>query len=130
MLRKWFILSILSFLMLSLTLGCGIPQEQYDALAAELSAAQNELQSVKAELGSNQSKVSELTSSLEKSQGELQSTRADLKSTQSELDSAKESLAAIEEVYPPRDFTSLTELEEWLRKNNVSERPITEYGDE
>ena len=29
-----------------------------------------------------------------------------------------------------RDFSSLTELEEWLQANDVSERPIAEYASE
>jgi hypothetical protein len=39
-------------------------------------------------------------------------------------------LAAIQEVYPPRDFSSLNELEEWLLENDVSDKPITEYAED
>jgi outer membrane murein-binding lipoprotein Lpp len=33
-------------------------------------------------------------------------------------------LADIQQVYPPRDFSSLSELTDWLLQNDVSERPL------
>ena len=39
----------------------------------------------------------------------------------------KAELAEIKEVYPPRDFSSLSELRDWLLENDVSEKPITTY---
>ena len=126
-----------------LVLGCGIPQEDYDNAVSQLNTAQNELQSVKNELASTQSEVSDLTLDLEKSQNELQSVKDilasaqseiseltsnleknqnDLVLTQDELKDTKEKLATIENVYPPREFSSATELKEWLRTNNISER--------
>jgi hypothetical protein len=132
-------LALTIFLSLSwLLMGCGISQESYDKVAAQLDAAQRETQSVKTQLESSQSKVSELTSNLEKSQTELQSNKAELGSSQSkvselisnlennqtELDSAKEKLASIEKVYPPRQFSSSKELKEWLSINDKSEKPF------
>ena len=49
---------------------------------------------------------------------------------QSEYDTLKAELDGIKEVYPPRDFSSIAELEDWLSTNDVSEEPITEYADE
>lgn len=48
--------------------------------------------------------------------------------SQSDYEAVKQELAEIKEVYPPRDFSSLTELEDWLAENDVSERPATEYA--
>lgn len=31
---------------------------------------------------------------------------------------------------PPRDFASLTELREWVERNDVSNKPTTEYADD
>ena len=36
----------------------------------------------------------------------------------------------VKEVYPPRDFSSLSELQDWLRANDVSDRPTTEYAED
>ena len=121
-----------------LVLGCGIPQEDYDKVVSQLDTAQNklastqlkvsdltsdleksqnDLQSVKDILASTQSEISDLTSDLEKSQN-------DLELTQDELDDTKDKLATIEKVYPPRQFSSSTELKEWLKTNDKSETPF------
>ena len=47
-----------------------------------------------------------------------------------DYEAAKEELAQMKELYPPRDFSSLRELEDWLRANDVSERPVSEFADE
>ena len=39
-------------------------------------------------------------------------------------------LAEIKEVYPPRDFSSLSQLQDWLLANDVSEKPTTTYADD
>jgi hypothetical protein len=49
---------------------------------------------------------------------------------QSDYDTLEAELDGIKEVYPPVDFSSIAELEDWLSTNNVSEEPITEYADE
>lgn len=109
--RQW--LLVVSFLLLFILLiaGCGIPQDQYDMVLVDLEDAQRELLSVKTELAASQSKVSNLTSSLDRSKADL--------------DAAKEKLVKLEEVYPPRDFSSSTELRDWLAANGVSESQTT-----
>jgi hypothetical protein len=92
-----------------LAVGCGIPQEQYDAVVAERDSIQAELQSAKSELTDSQSKVSELTSQLEGKEAELEAT--------------KKELTDIKNVYPLSDFASVTELRDWLKTNDVSEQP-------
>ncbi|UCB42061.1 MAG: hypothetical protein JSV77_06200 [Dehalococcoidales bacterium] len=49
---------------------------------------------------------------------------------QNEYDILKAELDGIQEVYPPRDFSSISELEDWLSTNDVSEEPLVEYADE
>jgi len=48
--------------------------------------------------------------------------------SQSEYEAVSEELAEIKEVYPPRDFSSLSELQDWLDANDVSEKPATTYA--
>jgi hypothetical protein len=94
-----------------LFVGCGVPQEDYDAVVAERDSAQAELQSVKTELSASQAKVSELTSSVEKQAAELETINAEL--------------VHIKEVYPPRHFNTVKELQDWLNENDASERPAS-----
>lgn len=73
--KGWFLVGVIFLLVPWVLVGCGIPQEQYDATVAELDKAQQELQSVKAELGTTQAKVAELTSDLSKTQTELEAAQ-------------------------------------------------------
>ena len=59
-------------------------------------------------------------------QSEYEASQADYDELNANYVAKKNELAEIKEVYPPRDFSSLSELQEWLLKNDVSERaPIT-----
>ena len=49
--------------------------------------------------------------------------------SQSDYDAVKNELDAIKEVYPPGEFSSRIELEDWLSKNNISEKPDSTYVD-
>jgi chromosome segregation ATPase len=102
MVGRWLLIGGLLLLVSLLFIGCGVPQQDYDAVVAERDSAQTELQSVKTELSASQAKVSELTSSIETLAAELET---------------------IKEVYPPRHFNTVKELQDWLDENDVSERP-------
>ena len=39
-------------------------------------------------------------------------------------------LAEIKKVYPPQDFSSLSQLQDWLLENDVSEKPDTTYAED
>jgi len=112
MAKRWLLIGGTLLLVPLLVVGCGVPQEQYAALASDLSKAQQELQSVKAELTAAQAKVSELTSSLERTQSDLEAAQAD-------LDATKEELTEISEVCPARDFSLRKVLVDWLLANKV-----------
>jgi len=112
--RRWFLIASFFLMMVLFAGGCGVSQDAYDAVVADLEKAQQELLSIKAELAASQSRASELKNSLEES-------IADLEVTEAELEAAKEELAKIGKVYPPRDFSSSTELRDWLAANDVSE---------
>ncbi len=91
--KRWLMVGMVILLVTWLLSGCGIAQEEYDTVVADLSTAQGELQSVKAELASAQAKVSELTSSLEKAGTELEAKKAELGTSQ---DKASELTSSLE----------------------------------
>ena len=64
--KRWFLVGMIFLLLPWLLVGCGVAQEEYDAVVSDLGTSQQELQSVRAELETAQAKNSELTSSLEK----------------------------------------------------------------
>ena len=95
------LIGIVLSLVLSLTAGCGIAQEEYDSMVSEFSKAQQELKSARAELGEAQTKLSGLTSSLEKTKAELEAAQsnnseltASLENTQTELEKIKSEYAS------------------------------------
>ena len=58
-----------------------------------------------------------------------QALENDFNSLQTEYDAVKNELSSIQEVYPPREFSSRTELEDWLFLNDASEKPASTYVD-
>jgi len=50
--------------------------------------------------------------------------------SEAEYEALEAELNDLKEVCPPRDFSSLSELEDWLSNNDISEEPITEYADD
>ncbi len=100
--------AVILCLAIVLLAGCGVPQSEYEALQADYQALQAELQTA---------------------QSDLASLQADYDALNVDYQTASEELAQIQEVYPPRDFSSITELDEWLLANDVSERPVTQYAD-
>jgi len=133
-----------------LLVGCGVKQEVYDSVVADLNTAQQELQSVRAELSGTQGELETNKTELEATEEELAAKKTELESSQSELTSllaekdilitekaalqtdyddlndehnaVKQEMADIKEVYPPRHFSSKKELQDWLNENDVSER--------
>ena len=79
---KIILIGVVLSLVLSLTAGCGVAQEEYDSMTSELSKAQQELQSVRAELGEARAKLSELTSSLTELTSSLEGAKAELEAAQ------------------------------------------------
>jgi len=79
MMKKWFLVGVMLLLASSLVVGCGVPQEDYDAVVAERDAAQAEATSLQSELAGVQ--------------GELDDTKRDLSTTESNLATAESNLA-------------------------------------
>lgn len=117
MVKTWFLTGVV-LLLLCLLVGCGVAQEQYDAVVADLGKAQQELQSVKAELGTTQAKASELTSSLEKANTELETSQTKV----SELTSSLEKAQAELEVTKAKNSELTSSLDESRSKNQALEQ--------
>jgi len=97
MARKWFLLSIVLLFIPCLVFGCGVGQEQYDAVVAERGNAQQELQTVKAELGKTKIELATAKANLDKAMTELAGGKiapqeTDLDRTKAELAVAKSDL--------------------------------------
>jgi septal ring factor EnvC (AmiA/AmiB activator) len=121
--KQWFLLAFSMLLMALLVVGCGIPQDQYDAVVTERDSAQTELQSVKAELQSVKTELQSVNTELTASQSKVSELTSNLDGKKAELEATKKELADIKSVYPLRDFASVSELKDWLRANDVSEQP-------
>jgi type II secretory pathway pseudopilin PulG len=74
------------------------------------------LSSVEDDLAAAEQQVSSLSS-------QLQQAQTDKNQLQSDLDTANAELAAIQMVYPPRNFSSASDLEDWLLSNGISLQP-------
>lgn len=115
---KWFLIGLVVFCLAIIPLaGCGVPQSEYEALQAEHAALVEENGSLKAELAGVQSDLTSLQTDYDTLKGDHDKLNADYEAANAEL-------AGIKEVYPPRDFSSLSELQDWLLANDVSERPV------
>lgn len=151
---KW-LLAGLSVLILTLVLlaGCGVSKSDYEALQAEKTALETEKTALQAEKQTLQNDYDLLTTEhealqTEKStleaekqnltadygqlntqhetlQTELNALQEEKESLQTDYSALDSELTEIKKVYPPRDFSSRRELEEWLYANDVSEKPTT-----
>lgn len=100
---KWLLTgSAVLCLAIVLLAGCGgVPKADYDALLDE----NEDLQS------------------------DLASLQADYNELNSNYQAVSSELAQLQAICPPQDFSSISELEDWLRDNDVSDEPITTYAD-
>ena len=114
---KWLPIILVVILSVVPLVGCvGVSQSKYEALQAKHEALQAERASL----------VAENTSV----KGQLEEVQSDLTSVQADYEAANQELTEIKEVYPPRDFSSLRELQDWLLANDVSKRPITAIAED
>jgi outer membrane murein-binding lipoprotein Lpp len=129
----------LSIVVLTLVLftGCGVAQSDYDALQTQKTALetekqtlQNENKALKSERDAAEAEAQTLKADNDKLNADYSALQSELSALQDEKDSlssdyniVNNELTEIKKVYPPRDFTSRRELEEWLYANDVSEKP-------
>lgn len=94
-LRKgWFLVVMMFLLVPCILVGCGVAQEEHDAVVAQLGTAQQEVHSIKAEMDASQAKVSELTLSLGEAETELEAKRAQISELNSSLERSEAELEA------------------------------------
>lgn len=91
MLKRWFIIGVMLLLASLLVVGCGVPQEEHDAVVAERDSTLAELQSVQSELNSTQSE-------LDSTQSELNSTQAEASDLSSELEQKQQQLSEVQSI--------------------------------
>lgn len=89
------LIGVVVLLLLLITLPSCVSKSAYETLSDQVATLQEE----KADLEAKNAKL-----------------QADLGPVQADLD-------ALNKVYPPRDFSSLEELQNWLLANDVSDRP-------
>ncbi len=107
----WLLIGVIvSVLAIVLLAGC-VSKSEFEAVAAEKESLEVEKQSLQAEKAA-------LEADKESLQADYSKLTVDYKSANTEL-------AEIKAVYPPRNFSSSHELEEWLLANDVSERPAS-----
>ena len=94
--KRWFLAGMVLLLVPGLIGGCGVAQEQYDTVAADLGKAQQEVQSVKAELEAAEAGVSELTASLENAETELEAAQTENSELTSGLTQSQSELEAVQ----------------------------------
>ena len=92
---------------------CGISADVHDAVVAEKEAAQASVTQLEQEKETALASVTQL-------EQENESVKADLAKAQGTV----ENLNAI---YPPKRFKDRNAIAEWLRNDDISERPITTY---
>lgn len=86
-----------------------VSRSQYSDLQADLDAAQEQNTSLSTQVQQLQSDKNQL--------------QADYDELNADYDEVSQQLADIQEVYPPREFSSSNELQEWLNANAVSVLP-------
>ena len=136
--KRWFLVGMIFLLVPWLFGGCGIAQEQYDAIVADLGKAQQEMQSLKAAhdkvITENKDLQAENTSlmtekeSLEADYSKLKTENAvvtrELAKIKESYEGVYQELIALQVVYPPKYFSTSQELESWIQSNAISDTPI------
>ncbi len=112
--------------------GCGVSQADYDELFAQKTALETEKQALQGQYDDLMTENAGLAADYEQLTSDYATLETNFQALQDMKDAielqlltASDQVAALQAVYPPRDFASLRELEDWLAANDVSEKPIT-----
>jgi hypothetical protein len=81
------------------------------------------LSNVESDLEAAEQQVSSLSSQLAQAQTDKSQLQASLDEANDFLDAANAELASINAVFPPRNFSSSSELADWLQSNSISLEP-------
>jgi cell division protein FtsL len=123
---------------LILLAGCGISKSDYEALQAQKTALEAEKQTLqnnyntlqtennalKDQKTSLEAEKQTLQDNYDKLIGEQKTLQTEKDTLQTNYNAVNKELTEIKKVYPPRDFSSLSELRNWLLANDVSKQPV------
>lgn len=111
--KRWFQVGVMLLLSL-LVVSCGVSQDYHDSVVDERNTLQVQ--------------VTSLQKDLDKAKSDLGAAQGQIKTLQGDYETASAELAEIKKIYPPREFSSKTELRNWIFENDVSDRPDTLYA--
>lgn len=94
MLRKWILIGTVCLLMSLILGGCGIAQEQYDAVNDDLDQARQALDISQGELDTAKAGLDSIKAELDSAKAELDSAKAELDTAKTDLDAATSGLEA------------------------------------
>jgi len=97
MLKRWFLVGVMLLLVSLLVVGCGIPQEEHDAVIAERDAAQAEVASLQSELAGVQSDLAATETDLATSESDLATAQSRISSLQSDFTAAQAKVSELED---------------------------------
>ena len=95
MVKKWIAVGVALLLMAILVVGCGVPQEDYDAMIAERDTGLAKAASLESDLSATESTLAATESDLSATEGDLAATQSDLAATQSELADAESQISSL-----------------------------------
>ncbi len=117
---KWLQIGLTLLILASVLLAGCVSKSKYEALQAENASLAAEKASLEAELG-------QANSDLAKAEADYDALKADHDTLSADYEAIKADMDIVKDVYPPRDFSSLSELRDWLMANDISEKPDTQY---
>ena len=85
MVKRWFTIVVTLLVVSFLVVGCGIPQEEHDAVIADLAAAESNLAAVQSELAAVASQVSTLEVDLAAAEAEVSTLEVNLAAAEAEV---------------------------------------------
>ena len=107
-----------------------VSRADFEALRTDYDASQEQNTSLSGQLQLVQSDLSQLQADYNTSEQQSANLSGQLQQLQSDYDALSSELAAVKSVYPPRNFSSVSELEGWLASNDVSQsEPAITYED-
>lgn len=116
------ILSVLSGILFLGLIGLGF---MWYTTNDDLEATESQLTTKTAELNNAQTENSTLNMTISGLESDVTNLEQENASLEQENSSLQNSLDEINEVFPPREFSSLYELQQWLYSNDISDRPVT-----
>ena len=112
-------------------------QDKALKLEGDLSAEQSKTAKLESDLEAEKSKTEKLEGDLSAEQSKAAKLESDVAAAQSTVSGLKSSLAGVQskldeinKVYPPRHFSTLQKLQDWLNENGVSDRAPSEFAED